>query len=170
MVGQKGQPVITLAEMFGARGHVTVLQECARAVLILSYGLVLVRVAGRRIFGKWAAIDIVVSIIVGSNLSRSLTGNAPLVGTLAATTLLIALHWLLAQLAARSKMMSRLLEGTAVDLIVGGEPKGGVAVRHAVSQADIDEALRHTGSNKIEDASRITLEPSGKITVLKAGQ
>ena len=48
---------------FGQTSHVSVLQECARAVLIFAYGLLLVRVAGRRIFGKWAAIDIIVSII-----------------------------------------------------------------------------------------------------------
>jgi hypothetical protein len=39
-------------------------------------------VAGRRVFGRWAALDIVVAIVVGSNLSRALTGAAQLGGTL----------------------------------------------------------------------------------------
>jgi hypothetical protein len=75
--------------LFGETGNVTALQECARAILILAYGLAILRLAGRRIFGRWSALDIIVSIIVGSNLSRALTGNAPLLGTIAATTVLI---------------------------------------------------------------------------------
>lgn len=83
--------------LFGPQGHPLWWQECARAALIFAYGLALVRIAGRRVFGKWSALDIIVSVIVGSNLSRALTGSAPLFGTLAATTLLMALHWVLAQ-------------------------------------------------------------------------
>src|SRR3954469_13579004 len=107
-------------DLFGVTGQVAWAQECARAVLIFGYGLALVRVAGRRVFGKWAALDIIVSIVVGSNLSRALTGNAALLGTLAATTLLMALHWLLAHAAARSSRLSSLLEGPAIELARDG--------------------------------------------------
>src|SRR5689334_3575340 len=84
--------------VFGVQGHLLWWQECLRAMLVSAYGLALVRITGRRVFGKWSALDIIVSIIVGSNLSRTLTGGAPLGGTLAATTLLMALHWVLAQI------------------------------------------------------------------------
>ena len=66
------------AAIFGVDAHLSWAQECARAVLVFAYGLLLVRVAGRRIFGKWSALDIIVSIVVGSNLSRALTGSAEL--------------------------------------------------------------------------------------------
>lgn len=159
--------MIWATQVFGETSHVSVLQECARAVVIFAYGLLLVRVAGRRIFGKWAAVDIIVSIIVGSNLSRTLTGNAPMLGTLAATTLLVILHWLLAHLAARSRTVSHIVEGRAVDLgdADGLDPKA--RINHAVSEADLDEALRQSGIERVEDARKLTLEPSGKISVLK---
>jgi uncharacterized membrane protein YcaP (DUF421 family) len=88
------------AQIFGSGPPLSAAQECARAALVFAYGLLLVRVAGRRVFGKWSALDIIVSIVVGSNLSRALTGDAPLWGTLAATTLLMALHWVLAHASA----------------------------------------------------------------------
>ncbi len=70
-----------LNEILGPTGgQVTVAQECARAVLVLAYGLTLVRLSGRGAFGKWSALDIIVSIMVGSTLSRALTGSAPLPG------------------------------------------------------------------------------------------
>src|SRR3954471_6266155 len=115
-----GNGMVALDSVFGSDGHLTWWQECARAVLIFGYGLALVRLAGRRVFGKWAALDIIVSIIVGSNLSRALTGSAPLLGTLAATTLLMVLHWLLAHAAARSPRLSRLVEGPAIELARDG--------------------------------------------------
>ena len=79
--------------------------------MIFVFGLALVRLAGRRVFGKWAALDIVVSIIIGSNLSRALTGNAPLWGTLAGTALLMALHWLLAKRSCDRNAFRRSLRG-----------------------------------------------------------
>src|SRR3954452_22284637 len=106
--------------VFGAQGQLLWWQECLRTLLIFAYGLALVRVAGRRVFGKWSALDIIVSIIVSSNLSRALTGSAALLGTIAATTLLMGLHWLLARAAARSPRLSRLVEGPAILLARDG--------------------------------------------------
>jgi uncharacterized membrane protein YcaP (DUF421 family) len=82
-----------------------------RAIVIFVHGLALVRIVGCRVFGKWPVLDIIVSIIIGSSLSRAMTANAPMVGTLAASTLLMGLHWILAQLAACSMAVSRLVEG-----------------------------------------------------------
>lgn len=156
-----------IATLFGQTNDMNGWQECARAILIFAYGLALVRVAGRRIFGKWSALDIVLSIIIGSNLSRALTGGAPLGGTLAATTLLIALHWLLAQLSARIPSVSHVLEGRSIVLARNGQKLEGERVWHSISHADLAEALHQSGVADPEEAERITLEPSGKITVLK---
>jgi len=153
--------------MFGTNGHVTIAQECARAVLVLFYGLLLVRFAGRRVFGRWAAIDIVVSIVVGSNLSRALTGNAPLWGTLVASTLLMFLHWMLAQAAAHWPLVSRLVEGRARELGRDGRITHRKDLRVAISDADLAEALRQAGVERAEDTRLVMLEPSGKISVLK---
>jgi uncharacterized membrane protein YcaP (DUF421 family) len=153
--------------IFGHAQHVNVWQECARAVLIFAYGLLLTRLVGRRLFGKWSALDIVVSIIVGSNLSRALTGGAPLFGTLLATTLLFALHWILARLAAHSSKASQLLEGVPIVIAREGELQSDRLHRHAISDADVNEALRQSGVRNVSHAEVLTLEPSGKITVIK---
>ncbi len=153
--------------LFGSQGGVTLGQECARAVLILAYGLAAVRLVGRRVFARWSAIDIVVSIVVGSNLSRALTGNAPLLGTLAATSLLLGLHWFLANGAARWGAVSRVIEGRAVEIGRDGRIDGTEARRWNVSRADIDEALRRQGLEEASAARRIIVEPSGRLTVLR---
>lgn len=148
--------------------HLEWWQECARAVLIFAYGFILLRLTGRRIFGKWAALDIIVSIIIGSNLSRALTGQAPLGGTLLSTTLLIALHWLLAHAAARSPRASVILEGAMVELARDGAREQATLVREAISEADLNEALRAAGLTRLADTQLVALEPNGKISVVKA--
>jgi uncharacterized membrane protein YcaP (DUF421 family) len=154
-----------LEVVFGHRGAVGPGQECARAVLVLLYGYLAIRLFGRRIFGKWAALDIAVAIIAGSNLSRALTGTAPLWGTLAATTLLFLLHRLLVQTAAVSPRLSRLIEGRPAELARDGRTDRAVLRRWGVTQADLEEALRSKGLTDLDQAEQLTLEPSGAITV-----
>ena len=144
-----------IAGVFGRDNDITLAQECARAAVVFLYGLVLVRLSGRRAFGKWGALDIVVSIIVGSNLSRALTGSAPFAGTLAATAVLMLLHWLFALAAARSPALSRLIEGGAILLARDGRIEHGVRIRHTVSEADIDEALREKGAADLAENSDV---------------
>lgn len=140
----------------------------ARAALVFGYGLLLVRIAGRRMFGKWSALDIIVAIMIGSNLSPAITGSAPLFGTLAATPLLIGLHSILAQAAARAARFSPLVEGSVVELARDGRVNARRLHREPVSRADLDEALRQFRLEQPGDTRLVALEPSGKITVLKA--
>ncbi|MDQ2762583.1 MAG: DUF421 domain-containing protein [Pseudomonadota bacterium] len=106
-------------------------------------------------------------MVIGSNLSRALTGNAQLWGTLAATALLLALHWLLSHAVARSVWLSSIFEGKAVHLAEEGRLKAPALKLHAVSEADLLEALRKAGVATSEDTKLIILEPSGNISVLK---
>ena len=156
----------TLQAIFGQQHNLSFGQECARAVLIFVFGLVLVRLAGRRAFGKWAALDIVVAIVIGSNLSRALTGSAPLLGTLAASVIFVALHWLLANAAARWQGVARVLEGRSIELARDGQVDEAARKRHSVSRTDFDEALRRSGIGRVDKTRQVTLEPSGRITVI----
>lgn len=155
--------------IFGAGRDLSVGQECARAALIFAYGLLLVRISGRRTFGKWSALDIVVSIILGSSLSRALTGGAPLAGTLVACTVLLFLHWLAAQAAARSPRLASLLEGRPVIIVRDGAVLEGARLLHGVTSADLDEALRQSNTGDVRMAGTLILEPSGKLSVQRKG-
>lgn len=156
--------------VFGTNSSLDWWQECARAIVVFCYGLALVRIAGRRAFGKWSALDIIVSIMVGSNLSRALTGGAQLGGTLVATTLLMGLHWLLAQAVARWRLWAHLLEGKSIELARDGVEDRAALLLHSISEGDLREALRQSRVEAVSDTRLISLEPSGKITVLAAAK
>ena len=154
-------------QWFGVPGDISIVQECARAVLVFAYGVAAVRLAGRRIFAAWSAADIIVAIVFGSSLSRTLTGNAPLVGTLAATSVLLLMHAFISRLASRSRMWSRLFEGRPVDLSAGGEIVESVRKRYGISPLVIREALHQAGIDQVGKARRLVLEPSGKISIVR---
>lgn len=156
-----------MTDVFGPTGHVTWVQECARGAVIFVYGLIVVRMGGRRIFASWSALDIVVAIVTGSSLSRALTGNADLFGTLAATTLVFALHWAVARACACWPGLSQAIEGTPVVLARAGRCDTRLLRQHAVSRTNLEEALRAAGVESPQQAREIVLEPNGKLTVLK---
>lgn len=153
--------------IFGTREHINAWQECARALVVFPYGLLVVRLVGARIFGRWSALDFIVSIIVGSALGRVLTGSGPVGATLAAVTLLMALHWGLARLAARYRPFSRIVEGTPVVLASGGRLVEGRMTENNITKADLAEALREKGVDDVSQTRTIVLEPSGSINVVK---
>jgi uncharacterized membrane protein YcaP (DUF421 family) len=157
-------------DVFGVRNHLSVLQEVARGVLFFFYGLVLLRLSGHRMFGRWSALDIVISIMIGSALARAMTGNAPLVGTMAAAAVMAFLHVTLALAVAWNRGMARLFEGRAVTLVDHGSVDNVARKRSKISEADMEEALRQHGLDgeaKLANVKRMTLEPSGKLSIVK---
>ncbi len=154
--------------IFAADHHLGIGAKCVRAVIIFFFGLLLIRLAGRRIFGKWSALDIVVSIMAGSNLSRAITGTAPMVATMAATAVLVALHWAFAKWAVHSKTAARVLEGEAVELGRNGELYEDIMKQWSVSGRDLAESMRQSKVKSLSEMHEAILEPSGKINVSKA--
>jgi uncharacterized membrane protein YcaP (DUF421 family) len=159
----------TAADIFGTPPSITLPQELARAALIFFYVLILLRIAGPRTTAKFSSMDMLASVIAGSSLSRALTGNAPLFGTLAAIAFFVALHWLFTQGAARSTTVLRILEAKPVELSSNGEILGDKLRSRGVSTSDFETALRDAGVAELGEQQRATLEPNGRITVWPRG-
>ena len=159
-----------MESLLGGMKDLTVGQECARAVVIFFYGLVMLRLSGRRTFAHMSAVDLIISIIVGSNLSRAMTGDVPFWGTLASVAVLVALHLVVAYAAARSPVLAKWIEGDAVMLAEDGAIREGARLRCKISLTDIEESLREHGLDGMAELShtrKLMLEPSGKISVIK---
>ncbi|HKS88992.1 MAG TPA: YetF domain-containing protein [Stellaceae bacterium] len=149
--------------------HLAWWQMSIRGALILLYGLILIRCLGRRAFGQQSPLDIVLAIVIGSSLSRTVTGNAPFLPTLAAMAIMTGLFWLLEHLAARSHAFSWLVKGGPIVLAHDGELDHRTMRRAGVSRGDIEEAarIRGVGWEKLQEA---VLERNGKISALPRSQ
>ena len=140
-------------------------QMCARAMVVFVYGIALVRLAGTRVFGKGAALDIILSVIIGSNLSRALTGNAPLWEVLITTTFLVGLHWLVAEIAFRNRTFATWVKGQPKELIRDGKRVERTISREEIGERDLDAALRSASIEDVSEVGRAVLERDGSITV-----
>ena len=130
----------------------------------------MLRLSGRRTFAQLSAIDLVISVIVGSNLSRTMTGGAPFAGTLISVAILVGMHLILAYAVAYNEKLSRLVEGTPIILALSGKIDDKARLKSKISLCDLDENLREHGLDGLDEIGRtrkLVLEPSGKISVLK---
>ena len=58
-------------------GELTALQMLLRTIVVYGFMLLIVRWGEKRFFGKNTAFDLVLSIILGSVMSRAVNGGAP---------------------------------------------------------------------------------------------
>ena len=156
-----------LATAFGSNAEtITWWQMSLRAVLILVYGILIFRFAYKRVFGQSTHFDIVVAVLIGSTMSRALTGNARLVPTFAAVTVLIVLHGLLARLAWRWEKVGWMTKGVEIRLIDGGRMNRRAMRRSGITERDLLEAVRSQGTEDLTRVDIAVLERSGRINVI----
>jgi uncharacterized membrane protein YcaP (DUF421 family) len=157
----------TFHALIGAQGQeIGWAQMSLRAVLIFAIGLAIMRFAAARAFGKWTALDIILAVIVGSNLSRALTGSAPFWPTVIATLVIVVLHAALSHAVIRWPVLSRALKGRSVCLIKEGTLNTRALRRHGIGEGDLRMALRAQGVAEVEDAESVYLERNGDISVI----
>ncbi|MFO1153285.1 MAG: DUF421 domain-containing protein [Rhodospirillales bacterium] len=161
----EGQAIIDGVFGSGAES-ITWWQTSLRATLIFVYAIIIFRFAYRRMFGQSTDLDIVVAVLVGSALSRAMTGNAHLLPTFAATTLLIILHAVLARLTCRWHLLGRLTKGVEIRLVENGQIKGREMRRAGISEHDLLEAARERGTEDLSRINAAVLERSGRISVI----
>ena len=154
----KQAPDITMAEM------------ALRAAVTFAVTLAIVRLGKKRLMSGDTAFDVIVGVIIGSTVSRGLTGNAPLASTLAAAAAIVAMHWLMSALTLRWGWFSSLAKGDPRLLVIGGQLDGDALRKAHMTQGDFQEALRSQGLADIERVAEARLERSGKVSFIEANR
>ena len=147
-------------------GYQTALQLSLRAVFLFAFGVLCVRLAGRRTFSQAAPLDIIAYLIVGSNLSRIMIGGAHVFPSLAATLVLVLLHRLLAYATLRWGPLANWIKTSPKVVVSKGSAKLDVLAAEGISEADLLESLRLQGVGAVEDVRLATLERNGRISVI----
>jgi len=147
--------------------HISWWQMTNRVFLVFPYAIMLYRIAPRRSLADFSALDVVLTVVTGSMLSRALTGNAPLLPVLAATAVLVLLYATISVLAPRSDLVSFLVKGRPAQLISDGKVDWPVARRFNLGSRDLEEQIRLKGVSRVEDIDAAFLERNGAISVIK---
>jgi uncharacterized membrane protein YcaP (DUF421 family) len=143
-------------------------QMSLRAVIVFLLALLLIRLGDRRFLGRQTGFDWVLGIVFGSVLSRAINGSAPFFASLGVAALLMALHWLLAALAVRSRAVSDAIKGRPSKLVQDGEVQWREMRRNHLTEDDLLEDLRYEAHLDSPAKVRVAhLECNGKISVIK---
>jgi uncharacterized membrane protein YcaP (DUF421 family) len=142
-------------------------QMAVRALIVFAFTLVIVRLGSKRLLGKGTVFDFIVAIMLGSIMSRAITGSSPFLPTLAAGTILVALHWLLGVLAYHIDWFGPIVKGNPVLLIKDGSIRWQGMREGSVTKQDLEEALRLNGELTAPSKVRLSyLELNGDISVI----
>ena len=138
-----------------------------RAVVVYIAALIIVRIGGdRRFIGKYAAIDVILGIILGSTLSRAINGSSAFFPSIGAGMVLVAMHWLFAALAFRFASLDEFIKGRSRILISDGQLCHKAMQKSHITPKDLQSVLRlKAKTNRIEQIEVARLESSGEISL-----
>ena len=144
-----------------------VLAATVRTILVYGVTLGVVRLGSKRFLGKASAFDTVVSIMLGSIMSRAITSAEDMWQILLSGALLVMVHWLLAALAYRLDWLGPLLKGEKATLMRDGEVDRKAIRSAGVTEHDLQQAVRAEGVEDMSQVHQAVLERDGTISVIK---
>lgn len=125
------------------------------------------RWGGKHSLAKTNAYGLVVTVSMGSALASAvLTREVSLADGALAIVLLLALQYLLAMAASRSRRVGRLLTGKPSLLLRDGRLLEDNLRRERVSREEVLAAVRKQGLGSLEQVAAVVLETDGSFSVV----
>lgn len=152
---------------FGEGKELDTLQMGTRAFIMFFITLLLIRVAGMRLFGQKSAFDMIIVIMLGAILSRAVTGASPFWSTVAAGSVLAVIHRLLALLSVYNDSVGSVVKGKKILLYKDDSIIEANMRKCLVSYKDLQEEVRLLlNETTMKNVSEIYRERSGKISII----
>jgi uncharacterized membrane protein YcaP (DUF421 family) len=157
-----------ITALFGEGDKLTIGQMTARAVCMFFLALVLIRVSGRRTFGKQSPFDVIIYIMLGALLSRGITGASPFWATVIASAAMVFLHRLIGWLSVRHHWIGRITKGEKILLFKEGKIYTDNLKRACISENDLKEGIRkEIQQDSFDEVDSIYMENDGKLSIVK---
>jgi uncharacterized membrane protein YcaP (DUF421 family) len=142
-------------------------QMSARAIIVFTATLLMLRLAHKRFFARRNTLDVVLAIVIASLLARAINGGAAFFPTIAVGFGFIFLHRALAWASARFAWIGLLMKGNTAVLIEDGRINTETLRKHSLSLDDLYEDLRLKGIDHPQKVRLAILERNGEVSVVK---
>lgn len=140
----------------------------ARAVVIYLFIFQIVRLMGKKQFGKISTFDFVLIVIMSLTIQTAVMGEEhSLLAALIMVGTLAILNILMNELTYRFSWFEKLIIGRPEVVILNGKLHKRVLKKEKITEAELFEALREHEVMKTEDVKCAILEADGKISVIK---
>lgn len=143
----------------------SLLQMSLRATIVFILAIIMVRMGKKRFIGRNSAFDIILAIMLGSILSRAVTGSSEFIPTIGAAFVLVGLHWLMAFISFKTDWFGNLVKGRIHILVQNGEIDWDEMRKALISRKDLETAMREQGYTDLEKVREACLERNGNISV-----
>ena len=143
-------------------GHIA---TCATISFLVLFAFI--RISGKRTLAKLNAFDFVVSVTLGSTLSSMMLLKVTVSEGLVALIIIIALQYVLAFLAKKSKFMEKAINSTPTLLFYNGKFLTDAMKRELITEEEIYAEIRKYRMERIEDVRAVVMELNGEMTVIK---
>jgi uncharacterized membrane protein YcaP (DUF421 family) len=140
-------------------------EKILRPILVYSFLIVGLRLAGKRELAQLNPFDLVVLLTLSNTVQNAIIGddNSVLGGMIGAATLLM-LNYIVVRFLFRHPAVQRTVEGQATTLVHDGKLLRHEAAREMIPAAELDAAARRQGFDGLQAVQEAVLEPGGIIT------
>lgn len=142
-----------------------------RATVTFGFLFVLTRGLKRRALADLAPFELILLVTVGDLVQQGVTEeDMSLTGSLLAVSTIAFWVSVLTWLTWRSGRARRIVEGLPLIIVRDGEPIDRALALEHLPIAEVLEAARQEGIGDLADVRLAVLEPSGRISFLRAGE
>lgn len=147
----------------------TVLSTAAKGILIYVALIAMLRITGKRSLSKFNIFDFVITIALGSVFASTLTSSdVKLAQSITAIVILLGGQYIISQLALRSDGFENIIKSDPALLYSGGSLNRDTMKRERVTEREVLQAVRKSGSASLDDVEAVILETDGTMSVIAA--
>ena len=154
--------------LFGHGGNLTTVQMMVRGIVVFLLALLMLRVSGKKTFGKRSPADNVIMIMLGAILSRAIVGSSPFIPVIVTSFAIVLFHRLLAWTGWLNQAVSVLIRGEKLSLFKNGKENADNMKSALISKEDLLEGVRlQANSDSLENIQEIFIERNGQLSVVE---
>ena len=144
-------------------------QMIPRTVVVYIVALLLIRVGKRRFLGGYTTFDILLGFVVGSIMSRAITGGVTFTNMIFVVATLVGIHWIIAIITYYFDTEGTI-KNSERQLVKDGEIDQDAMQKSKIGENDLLQAIRQKGNvEELDKVKSAYLERDGSITVIPKG-
>lgn len=136
------------------------------------YGALLfgLRLTGKRQIGQMAPFDLVVILLIANAVQNAMVGpDTSLLGGLISAGVLLGANAVVARFRDQIPGLRRVVEGQPAVLISDGQLIAKAIAHEGIDIAELEQAIREHGIEKLEDVRMAVLEVDGTMSIVPMG-
>jgi len=139
-----------------------------RSIILFAVSLVLVRFMGKRTIAQLSPFDLIVIIIMGSAIAIPLEDDrVKLTYGIVPVIVMSILNYGLSIIITKNRKIENFLQGTSTVLVRDGEVIIRNMKKERITIADLLILLREKNIANINEIEEATIEPNGKLSIIK---